>query len=66
MNNRKPEGDPTWLGPDYPAKTPAELALEDAKPREQVRSFADRYGSPWLLIPVALAAIFGLYKLLIH
>lgn len=60
------EGDPTWLGPDYPVKTPAELALEDAQPRVKVRSFADRWGSPWLLIPLGLVLLAGFYKLLFH
>lgn len=61
-----PGFDPTWLGKNYPPKTPAELALEDAKPREKMRGFADRWGSPWFLIPIVIAAIAGLYRLLFH
>lgn len=59
-------GDPSWLGKDYPVKTPAELALENAKPREVVRSFADRWGKYWIVVPIMLAAVAGLYRLLFH
>jgi len=61
-----PGADPTWLGKDYPPKTPAELACENAKPREVVRGFADRWGSPWIVVPIGAALLGGLLCLFKH
>lgn len=56
--------DPTWLGVDAPAKSPAELAKEDRAFWVRVRIFSDRWGSPWLVVPVCIGALVVLWKIL--